>query len=173
MRLHKSSVPVLVIVGLAICDSAFAFDCSDAKCREITSCAEAAYKLHVCGDSERDADNDGIPCENLCGQSLDGYRRFLATSHPDIAAAASTSDSRDITAPSPTASAPGGNGPALALTSSTRPEHEPTGFTCGAKRTCRQMSSCEEARFHLENCGVRSLDGDRDGVPCNTLCRRR
>lgn len=43
---------------------------------------------------------------------------------------------------------------------------------CGAKRTCGQMSSCDEARFHLTQCGLTKLDGDGDGVPCNKLCRR-
>lgn len=41
---------------------------------------------------------------------------------------------------------------------------------CGSKRYCRQMSSCDEARFHLEQCGVSSLDGDGDGVPCEAIC---
>ena len=41
---------------------------------------------------------------------------------------------------------------------------------CGAKRYCKQMTSCEEARFYLEGCGVRSLDGDGDGTPCEALC---
>lgn len=45
-------------------------------------------------------------------------------------------------------------------------------FSCGAKRYCREMTSCAEARFHLETCGVRTLDGDRDGLPCETLCRQ-
>jgi endonuclease YncB( thermonuclease family) len=45
------------------------------------------------------------------------------------------------------------------------------GFTCGGKRYCREMTSCEEARFYLKQCGVRSLDGDGDGTPCETLCR--
>lgn len=45
------------------------------------------------------------------------------------------------------------------------------GFTCGGKRYCREMTSCEEARFYLTQCGVRSLDGDGDGIPCETLCR--
>jgi endonuclease YncB( thermonuclease family) len=44
-------------------------------------------------------------------------------------------------------------------------------MTCGAKRTCGQMSSCAEARFHLNQCGVRRLDGDGDGVPCEKICR--
>lgn len=44
-------------------------------------------------------------------------------------------------------------------------------FRCGAKRYCREMASCEEARFYLRECGRYSLDGNRDGVPCESLCR--
>ncbi len=46
-----------------------------------------------------------------------------------------------------------------------------SGFACSGKRYCREMSSCEEAKFYLTQCGVGSLDGDKDGVPCETLCR--
>jgi endonuclease YncB( thermonuclease family) len=42
---------------------------------------------------------------------------------------------------------------------------------CGAKRTCKAMASCEEARHYLNVCGVKSLDGDGDGVPCEKLCK--
>jgi endonuclease YncB( thermonuclease family) len=45
-------------------------------------------------------------------------------------------------------------------------------FRCGAKQTCREMQSCREARFHLERCDLQRLDGDRDGVPCESLCSR-
>lgn len=45
-------------------------------------------------------------------------------------------------------------------------------FTCGAKRTCGQMSSCAEARHYLAVCGLSRLDGDHDGIPCESLCRR-
>jgi len=44
---------------------------------------------------------------------------------------------------------------------------------CGAKRTCSEMASCAEARFHFGTCGLAQLDGDRDGVPCERLCRSR
>jgi len=44
-------------------------------------------------------------------------------------------------------------------------------FTCGKKRYCKQMSSCAEARFYLSKCGAKRLDGNRDGIPCNSLCR--
>ncbi len=42
---------------------------------------------------------------------------------------------------------------------------------CGAKRTCGEMTNCEEARFYLTQCGLSRLDGDKDGVPCEALCR--
>jgi len=41
---------------------------------------------------------------------------------------------------------------------------------CGIKHLCSQMSSCEEARFYFSLCGIKSLDGDGDGVPCESLC---
>jgi endonuclease YncB( thermonuclease family) len=45
------------------------------------------------------------------------------------------------------------------------------GFSCGAKRYCKEMSSCAEARFYLQRCGMTRLDGDGDGFPCEALCR--
>nr|WP_322100032.1 excalibur calcium-binding domain-containing protein [Geminicoccus roseus] len=44
-------------------------------------------------------------------------------------------------------------------------------FSCGGKRYCKQMTSCAEARFYLEQCGLSRLDGDRDGIPCEKICR--
>ncbi|WP_090312052.1 excalibur calcium-binding domain-containing protein [Pseudomonas linyingensis] len=40
-----------------------------------------------------------------------------------------------------------------------------------ARKSCSQMTSCAEARFHLEQCGNTKLDGNGDGVPCESLCR--
>ncbi len=45
--------------------------------------------------------------------------------------------------------------------------HDPS---CGSKKHCSEMSSCEEARFYLARCGVKALDGDGDGTPCENLC---
>ena len=42
--------------------------------------------------------------------------------------------------------------------------------SCGEKRRCSQMSSCEEAQFYLNVCGVKKLDRNHDGVPCDKLC---
>ena len=44
-------------------------------------------------------------------------------------------------------------------------------FQCETKVTCRQMQSCAEAKYYLVNCGLMSLDGDKDGIPCESLCR--
>lgn len=44
-------------------------------------------------------------------------------------------------------------------------------FSCAGKTKCTEMANCEEATFYLNNCGVSRLDGDKDGVPCETLCR--
>ncbi len=47
---------------------------------------------------------------------------------------------------------------------------QPDALTCGAKTRCREMSSCAEAQFYLTQCGVDTLDGNRDGEPCEQLC---
>ena len=68
-----------------------------------------------------------------------------------------------MSAVAPAPASPAASAPPAATTSS--------GFTCAGKRYCREMTSCEEAKFYLNNCGVSSLDGNHDGVPCEKLCR--
>ena len=51
-----------------------------------------------------------------------------------------------------------------------RPDWQPLPTRCGAKRHCSQMTSCGEALYYLRRCRVQSLDGNRDGVPCESLC---
>ena len=41
---------------------------------------------------------------------------------------------------------------------------------CGAKPSCRQMSSCDEATSWLAKCGGQGIDGDGDGIPCEKIC---
>ena len=41
---------------------------------------------------------------------------------------------------------------------------------CSAKRFCKDMSICDEARAYLVQCGMKNLDRDGDGVPCEALC---
>jgi micrococcal nuclease len=45
--------------------------------------------------------------------------------------------------------------------------------SCGKKLHCSEMSSCAEAKFYLTQCGVKSLDGNGDGTPCESLCSQQ
>ncbi|MFH5924085.1 thermonuclease family protein [Roseomonas xinghualingensis] len=68
----------------------------------------------------------------------------------------------------------GGQRPAAATPAPAPARSSPassSGFSCGAKQYCRQMTTCAEARFYLSQCGLSRLDGDGDGVPCESLCR--
>lgn len=44
---------------------------------------------------------------------------------------------------------------------------------CGSKRHCSEMNTCDEARHYLTQCGIKTLDGNADGVPCESLCKPR
>ena len=44
-------------------------------------------------------------------------------------------------------------------------------YSCGSKKYCFQMTSCEEAKFYLKTCGLKRLDRDGDGIPCEKLCK--
>lgn len=45
------------------------------KCTQIRTCQEADFYFRQCGHLKRDGDHDGIPCEDLCGKTLDEYYR--------------------------------------------------------------------------------------------------
>ncbi|QLB14888.1 hypothetical protein A6B39_05175 [Mannheimia granulomatis] len=49
---------------------AFAFSCNDPipYCKEMQSCEQAKFYLEKCDADRLDRDNDGIPCENVCGK---------------------------------------------------------------------------------------------------------
>ena len=41
-------------------------------------------------------------------------------------------------------------------------------FKCDGRIYCSQMTSCAEATYFLRNCPGTKMDGDRDGVPCES-----
>lgn len=41
-------------------------------------------------------------------------------------------------------------------------------YACSGKTHCSQMSSCSEAKFYIQNCPGTKMDGDGDGVPCES-----
>ena len=67
---ERVSVPAAESNAIAIstAPAPSAFSCVPSKtCGQMKSCEEALYHLNVCDNKRRDADNDGIPCESICG----------------------------------------------------------------------------------------------------------
>ena len=49
------------------------------------------------------------------------------------------------------------------------PHLEPTPkFQCDGRTHCSHMTSCEEATYFIRNCPGTKMDGDGDGVPCES-----
>jgi len=44
-------------------------------------------------------------------------------------------------------------------------------YSCNCEKTCSEMSSCEEAYYQLNQCDCKARDRDKDGVPCESICR--
>ena len=47
--------------------------------------------------------------------------------------------------------------------------HQKTKYNCN-KNYCKYMTDCKEAYYKLEQCGMKALDRDRDGIPCENIC---
>jgi len=41
-------------------------------------------------------------------------------------------------------------------------------FSCDGRQHCAQMRSCEEATFFIRNCPDTKMDGDNDGMTCDS-----
>jgi hypothetical protein len=46
-------------------------------------------------------------------------------------------------------------------------------FLCNQKQFCKQMRSCQEAKFYLNHCHLQRIDRDKDGIPCESLCPQK
>ena len=60
----------------------------------------------------------------------------------------------------------------LAAAPTVAPMNVAQSWSCSPRKTCGRINSCEEAVWYHRNCswGGR-LDGDNDGVPCESICR--
>lgn len=47
----------------------------------------------------------------------------------------------------------------------------PSYIPCLPSKTCSELSSCDEARYHFFVCRNTELDPDHDFIPCESLCR--
>lgn len=120
--------------------------CTKSYCEDMRTCAEAYHHYSACGMTDLDRDDDGIPCEDACGKTIPQMQSRIAA-QPYASSSTST---------------------ALGLMQSEPLKVE---LSCDGKRTCKQMLTCEEATYYLRQCGVSSLDRDKDGVPCQGLCK--
>jgi SH3-like domain-containing protein len=95
-------------------------------------------------------------------QEKDGWSQIVESGGPCWMASRFLSESYPIRASEPRAYAP-------APRAAVRPRAKKR-MQCSGKRTCGEMNSCAEANFYLDECGVSRLDGDGDGVPCESIC---
>lgn len=48
------------------------------------------------------------------------------------------------------------------------PNSSSASYFCDGRTRCSQMTSCDEAMFFIRNCPSTQMDGDSDGVPCES-----
>ena len=80
-----------------------------------------------------------------------GYQRFR---HPDIPAEGEDGDVQAYAESGPV--------------STSSPTQESVAYHCDGREYCSQMKSYEEAVYFLRNCPGVKMDGDHDGVPCES-----
>jgi cold shock CspA family protein len=44
----------------------------------------------------------------------------------------------------------------------------PSAYSCDGRTSCGQMRSCAEATYFIRNCPNTQMDGDNDGIPCES-----
>jgi len=56
-----------------------------------------------------------------------------------------------------------------ATPNATPTQSKPSGeYQCDGRQHCSRMSSCEEATYFINNCPDTKMDGDGDGIPCES-----
>ena len=97
--------------------------------------------------------------------SVNGTCKIAASSRP-------SQPNKPTTPAKPNQLPPQAHSPAIPNPSKSAPTPKSSNsvYTCGAKRYCKQMTSCEEAKYYLNQCGLDKLDKDGDGSPCENVC---
>lgn len=61
---------IITCAALLMSPLALSYSCDTPApyCKNMQSCEQAQFYLKQCGATRLDRDNDGIPCENICGK---------------------------------------------------------------------------------------------------------
>jgi len=43
-------------------------------------------------------------------------------------------------------------------------------FNCSKTKYCKYMTSCDEVKYYFYVCWAKTFDGDKDGIPCESIC---
>ena len=92
---------------------------------------------------------------------------------PLLVVAAIAAIGRHVTDPTPGTGSPAEDPtwPSERNSAPPAPEVERADFRCDGRTRCREMTSCDEARYFLEHCSGVEMDGDGDRIPCeDQLC---
>lgn len=87
------------------------------------------------------------------------HRASLATEEPDARFTEDNAPFRDDSSEFATSDADEGRD---------EPFSDDSRFTCDGRTYCSQMTSCEEATWFINHCPGTKMDGDNDGVPCES-----
>ena len=90
--------------------------------------------------------------------------------HPSTWPGDTSSNAASSNTPSSGTTSLGAASAGIPLSKKSHKTKTPLNPACGKKRRCSQMTSCEEAKFYLNVCKIKSLDRKHDGVPCKKLC---
>lgn len=58
--------------------------------------------------------------------------------------------------------------PATAVATVVADHVSPARIKCDGRKYCSQMTSCSEAKSFLQQCPGTEMDGDDDGIPCES-----
>lgn len=86
----------------------------------------------------------------IAGLAWYGYTRYQAVAHRGVVESSSSSE----------------------INMSVANAESTSSFKCDGRTHCSQMISCAEATYFIEHCPNTEMDGDDDGVPCESQwCR--
>jgi cold shock CspA family protein len=98
-----------------------------------------------------------------------GYSRFTHRTAPAEEIRVPEQVQQPSLPASPAAPAPTALAAERTLPLETTPQPQPASrYSCDGRTMCSQMKSCEEATYFIRNCPNTKMDGNNDGVPCES-----